>query len=163
MMDFIKTFFIDFIFSVSIITFSEWEIALNVMNINWTSIVSIMKLSKLKYWFAIQFNSFCSACLFFSSAISMMLFSAMTSTSLISVRIAEFWIGVFVISFKSFSSNCWFSISSIWKIFIMKIVSLNCLMFLMMYLIVFSFHTCCSSKMTFRTKMTFCLCDIQTW
>ena len=162
-MNFIKTFFIDFIFSVSIIIFLKWKAALNAINMNWISIISIMKLSELKYWFAIQFNLFCSVCLFFSSVISMVLFSAMTSASSVSTRIAEFRIGVFVIFSKSFSSNYWFLISFIWRIFIMKIVSLNCLIFLMMYLIVFSFHICCSSKMTFRTKMIFCLCDIQTW
>ena len=162
-MNFIKTFFINFIFSISIVIFLKWKAALNAMNINWTNIVSIMKLFGLKYWFAIQFNSFCFVCLFSSSAISPAAFSAATSASLIFAKLAELWIKLFAIFSKLFSPSCWFLISFIWRIFIMKIVSLNCLTFLMMYSIVFSFHTCCSSKKMFRTKMIFCLCDIQTW
>ena len=162
-MHFLKTFFINFIFSVSIVIFLKWKIALNVMNMNWTNIVSTMKLFELKYWFAIQFNLFCFVCLFFSFATSSVTSLTTTSISLVFIKFAELWIKLFAMSFKSFSSNCWFLILFIWGIFIMKIVSSSCLTFLMMYFIVFLFHICCSSKMMFHTEMIFYLCDIQTW
>ena len=63
-----------------------------------------MKLFELKYWFVIQFNLFCFACLFFLFIILMVLFSVVTSNSSNSVRIAEFRIGVFAIFSESFSS-----------------------------------------------------------
>ena len=156
------TLFIEFIFSVSIVIFSKWEIALNAMNMNWTNIVFAIKLSELKYWFVIQFNLFRFVCFFSSLAIPSMFISAAASASSVFAKIVELCVKMFAIFFESFSLNCWFSISFLWKIVLIEIVSSNCFMFLMMYSIVLSFQICCSLKMTFRTKMIFCLCDIQT-